>query len=68
MPISPDRDLAKRFFYRSTPDGAIRTFDVPGAGTGAGQGTVPYDNNPAGAIAGYYVDASNAYHGLVRNW
>jgi hypothetical protein len=24
MPISPDRDIAKRFFYRSTPKSEIR--------------------------------------------
>jgi hypothetical protein len=34
------------------PDGAITTFDVPGAGTGPGQGTIPQTINPAGAIVG----------------
>jgi hypothetical protein len=42
------------------------TFDVPGAGTGAGQGTFTYCNNPAGAITGYYIDASGVSHGFLR--
>jgi hypothetical protein len=47
-------------------DGSIITFDVPGAGTGAFQGTLPQSIGPAGAIAGYYIDASNVSHGFVR--
>ena len=31
-----------------------------------GQGTVPFSINTAGAIAGMYYDANNAYHGFVR--
>src|SRR6516165_8006688 len=42
------------------------TFDVPGAGTGPFQGTAGYAINPAGEIAGQYLDASNVYHGFVR--
>src|SRR4029077_14649702 len=38
------------------------TFDAPGAGTGPFQGTLGIANNPAGAIAGYYIDASNLNH------
>jgi len=41
-------------------------FDVPGAGTGAGQGTIAEDINVTGDIAGYYVDASNVNHSFVR--
>src|SRR5260370_41456549 len=51
------------------PSGAIKTFDAPGAGTGSGQGTFTASTdglNPAGAIAGYTLDASNVYHGFVR--
>jgi hypothetical protein len=33
-----------------------------GAGTGIGQGTIPSSPTPAGAIVGYYFDASNARH------
>jgi hypothetical protein len=43
-------------------DGAITTFDAPGAGLG----TVPQSINVAGAIAGYYFDASSAVHGFLR--
>jgi len=41
-------------------------FDAPNEGTGAGQGTFPFDINPAGAITGYYIDASSVYHGFLR--
>ena len=52
-----------------TRDGAITTFDVPGAGTGVFQGTFTATVgglNPAGAITGWYVDASNVNHGYAR--
>src|SRR5437879_126803 len=35
----------------------IITFDAPGAGTSSGQGTIGIAINPAGAIAGAYIDA-----------
>src|SRR4029077_8599024 len=44
----------------------IVTFDVPGAGTGPGQGTIPYAINPSGTIMGFYLDASNVYYGFLR--
>ena len=47
-------------------NGTITTFDAPGAGTGAGQGTLANDMNDLGTISGLYVDASNIYHGFVR--
>lgn len=47
--------------------GKITTFDVPGAGTGTGQGTVPYGLNPVGNTIGRYVDASNVDHGFLRD-
>jgi hypothetical protein len=42
------------------------TFDVPGSGTDAFQGTAPVAINPAGAIAGGYTDANNVDHGFLR--
>src|SRR5438094_9701737 len=42
------------------------TFDVRGAGTGSGQGTLATSINPAGVITGYYLDASGAFHGFLR--
>ena len=48
------------------PDGTMTTFDVPSAGTGPFQGTVPLCNNPAGAIIGYYIDSSDVHHGFLR--
>ena len=47
-------------------DGTFITFDVPGAGTGAGQGTFAFNINPEGVIAGAYIDASNVFHGFLR--
>jgi hypothetical protein len=44
----------------------IVTFDAPGAGTAAGQGTFAYNINPSGTIAGYYLDAGNVFHGFLR--
>ena len=51
-----------------THDGRFTTFDVPGAGTvpDSWQGTYPLAINPAGAIAGDYLDASYVYHGFLR--
>jgi hypothetical protein len=45
----------------------IIPFDVPGAGTGANQGTFPYGINPAGAIIGWYADVNNVNHGFLRD-
>jgi hypothetical protein len=52
--------------FLRAPDGVFTTFDVPGAGTGSGQGTSGQNINPAGAFTGFYLDASNVYHGFVR--
>lgn len=38
-------------------NGTITTFDAPGAGTGAGQGTFSYAISPNGAVTGYFYDA-----------
>src|SRR6202171_3451986 len=50
----------------ATPDNII-TFDAPGAGKNAGQGTSPQAINDGGEIAGYYKDASSVLHGFVRH-
>ena len=39
----------------------IITYDAPGAGTGAGQGTQALGINPAGAIAGFYTEDDSAW-------
>jgi hypothetical protein len=41
------------------------TFNAPGAGTAANQGTITFSINLFGATVGYYVDASNVAHGFV---
>jgi hypothetical protein len=43
-------------------NGVITTFDASGAGTN----TRPISINAAGAITGWYIDASSIYHGFVR--
>lgn len=58
-------------FIRS-PDSALTTFDAPGAGTGAYQGTgcssdCPVSLNDWGAITGTYIDANFVYHGYLRS-
>ncbi|HET6176786.1 MAG TPA: hypothetical protein VFE61_07640, partial [Candidatus Sulfotelmatobacter sp.] len=45
----------------------ITTFDPPGAGKGAGQGTFSQQNLNSGVIVGYYVDANNVSHGFIRS-
>jgi hypothetical protein len=50
--------------------GTITTFDAPGAGTSENnvyvQGTFANSINDDGVIVGYYVDASDGFHGFVR--
>ena len=44
----------------------ITTFDAPGAGTAAGQGTFANGMNVSGAIVGFIRDANAARHGFLR--
>ena len=44
----------------------IITFDAPGAGTGAGQGTFAVNLNEFGNAIGWFVDGNTAYHGFIR--
>jgi hypothetical protein len=60
-----DTNNVNHAFLRA-PGGAIATFDAPGAGAAAGQGTFALGINEAGVIAGSYLDANNVYHGFVR--
>lgn len=59
-------------FIRS-PEGKFTTFDAPGADTSPQPspfslvGTIPTGINDAGAITGYYVDASGNDHGFLRS-
>jgi hypothetical protein len=58
--------------YVRAPNGTFTQIDAPDAGTGPfPQGTFPSEFtpmgiNPAGAITGFYVDASSVQHGFVR--
>src|SRR6266481_3403427 len=53
-------------FVRST-DGTFTTYNAPGAGTGAGQGTLPESNNTPGAITGQFIDGNFVNHAFVRS-
>ena len=53
-------------FLRAT-NGAIIGFDIPGAGTGLGEGTFSYAISPTGAITGYYYDGADVSHGFLRD-
>ena len=52
-------------------EGKLKTFDVPGAGTGSYQGTgcpgCDLGLNQWGAIAGIYSDANSVNHGFLRS-
>lgn len=43
------------------------SFDVPGAGTGANQGTLVSDFGFPGVLAGSYIDSSNQVHAYIRD-
>jgi len=60
-----DENGANHGFLRA-PDGTITKFDVLGAGTSSGQGTIPLTNNHAGAITGTYIDNDNVIRGFLR--
>jgi hypothetical protein len=44
----------------------VITFDAPGAGTGAGQGTYPFNISPSGTTVGFVRDADDVRHGFLR--
>ncbi len=44
------------------------TFEAPGAGTAAGQGTLAQGIDLLGTTFGYYTDGSSAAHGFLRFW
>jgi hypothetical protein len=54
-----------------TPGGRLLTYNVPGAGTGSGQGTgCPGCSRPInafGAIASYYIDGNDVTHVALRS-
>src|SRR4030095_10940884 len=47
------------------PDATMTVFDVPGAGTGPGQGTLTFGINQEGTIEGAYIDPTDVSHGYV---
>jgi hypothetical protein len=53
-------------FVLSANAAAIITFDVPGAGTGSGQGTSGAAISNNGTITGTYADSGSVVHGFVR--
>lgn len=68
-PYAPDTTLTTAPYCTAgcaLADGIITTFEVPGGGTSANQGTVAAGVNPAGAVTGYYFDNASVSHGLLR--
>ena len=53
--------------FTRSPQGAYTVYNVPAAGTGPGQGTLPESNDDLGDIAGNYIDANGVNHGFLRN-
>ena len=47
--------------------GVFTTFDAPGAGTQAGQGTFSFAISPVGEVTGFLFDAVTASHGFLRD-
>ena len=53
--------------YVRAVDGTLTMFDVPGAGTGSGQGTFAGNMSLSGdLIAGSYIDSAGMNHGFLR--
>ena len=50
---------------RTVPSYLFRTFNIPNAGTGAFQGTLPTDINNLGQVVGVFRDANGGYHGFL---
>jgi hypothetical protein len=61
-----DSNFVLHGFTRS-PSGKYTTYNVPAAGTGPGQGTLPESNDDLGDIAGNYFDTNGVNHGFLRN-
>jgi len=57
--------LTRHAFLRQQ-NGTFITFDVPGAGSGSGQGTFPESTNPSGEISGESIDVNGNLHGFLR--
>ena len=53
--------------FTRSPQGKYTTYNVPAAGTGPGDGTLPESNDDLGNIAGNYFDANGVDHGYYRN-
>jgi hypothetical protein len=58
--------------YLRSPEGKFTTFNAPGAGSGADEGTgcpsdCPVSLNDFGAVAGIYIDATDTLHGYLRS-
>ena len=69
LPRERSRQIPQFGLYFCGIGNSVRDFladDVPGAGTGSGQGTTPFNNNPADAITGFYIDASGVVHDFLR--
>lgn len=53
--------------YQRTPDGKITVYEVPGAGSGNGEGTFVTAQNVLGAVTGNMNPASDVQYNFVRD-
>ena len=65
-PLQPTHAVAADYTNNPRGAGAIITFDAPGAGTAAGQGTMPVGIVEGEWVMGNYIDANGVYHGFLR--
>jgi hypothetical protein len=59
--------LTSTAWAQGVGSGKIIKFNVPGAGTGANQGTVAETISPDGSVAGYFIDSNGVLHGFFRS-
>ena len=71
--ISTSGQLAGLYVdYNGTAHGLVglptgwTVFDVPGAGTGQFQGTIPRYNDASNRVVGYWLDSNYVSHGFLR--
>src|ERR1700749_206072 len=55
------------FVRNNDKKGTATVFDVKGAGTSSGQGTIANSINSAGEIVGQYIDAIGTHHAFLRD-
>jgi hypothetical protein len=66
LPLSVFLSLGPVAAAFAAPPAQYTIFDVKGAGTLSGQGTLPNALNTSSASTGTYIDSNNNFHGFLR--